>query len=212
MKSMFGPTFRLSPRLLALLAALAAVTPCHALYKVIGPDGSVTYTDRPPTSGAGQVTNLGERAAPPANAVGLPLELRQVAQRYPVTLYTTINACGPCDAARALLRQRGIPYTEKQVVSNEDSEALQRLSGGRDAPTLAIGSQILRGLSTETWQAYLDSAGYPKESKLPVGYEFAAPTPLTERREATPRAPAPAPAPAPEPPTPAAPPAGPIRF
>jgi glutaredoxin len=200
------------------LLALAAAGPSHALYKVIGPDGKVTYTDRAPTTTEGRASPVGGRAAPlTATEPALPLELRQAASRYPVTLYTTTGACDPCDAARALLRQRGVPHNERQVISAEDGDALQRLSGGRDAPTLTIGQQTLRGLAADTWNAYLDSAGYPRESKLPVGYTFPPAAPVTERREAAPRtaaeaAAAPVPAPAPVAPAPAPAPATGIRF
>lgn len=168
-----------------LLAALTLGLPAAAQYKVVGPDGSVTYTDRLPSATQGKVSPLGGRTEPaPAAAVPLPAELRQAVGRYPVTLYTTAGACDPCEAARVLLRQRGIPYNERQVISNEDGEALLRLSGGRDAPTLTIGAQTLRGLSSDVWHGYLDSAGYPRDSRLPPGYAYPPATPLTERREA----------------------------
>jgi glutaredoxin len=200
---------------LVLATGAALATPSHALYKVVGPDGKITYTDRAPSSSEGRVSPIAGSTAPGAAAEpALPAELRQAANRYPVVLYTANGACEPCDAARQLLRQRGVPYSEKQVISNEDGDALQRLSGGRDAPTLTIGSQALRGLAGDVWNSYLDSAGYPRESKLPQGYQYPAPTPITERREAAPRAaaapasaaPAPSPTPAPAP-NPAA-----IRF
>ncbi len=169
----------------AALVALLAALPAHAQYKVIGPDGKVTYTDRPPAPGGGKVTSLSSRGIDigPTDAT-LPLELRAPAAKYPVTLYTVSGACEPCESARRLLRQRGIPYGEKQVQSAEDSEALQRLSGGRDAPTLAIGSQMMRGLAPEVWGSYLDAAGYPRESRLPASYQYAAATPIVERRDA----------------------------
>ena len=174
----WGPALRRAP-LLALLAAGAA----FAQYKVVGPDGKVTYTDRAPTSNEGKATALSSRggsatAVPDGN---LPAELRQVAARYPVTLYTVASACELCSAARQLLRQRGIPYTEKQVQAPEDSDALERISGGRDVPTLSIGSQTLRGLASEVWTSYLDAAGYPRDSRLPPNYQYAAPTPIAER-------------------------------
>lgn len=175
----------------APLIALLAAVPAHAQYKVVGADGKVTYTDRPPASAA-KVTALGRSgvASGPTDAA-LPLELRQPAAKYPVTLYTVGGACEPCEAARQLLRQRGIPYGEKQVLSSEDSEALERLSGGRDAPTLAIGTQMMRGYAPAVWSSYLDAAGYPRESRLPASYQYAAATPVVERREASaPRAPA----------------------
>ena len=168
---------------LLALSALGFCVPAQALYKVVGPDGKVTYTDRIPGPADGKVTPItksGNTAA--IDAAALPFELRQVVARYPVTLYT-IADCPPCDNARALLRQRGIPFAERLVVTEEDAETLHRLTGSRDAPTLTIGQQPLRGLAPESWNAYLDSAGYPRESRLPPGYSFAAATPLTERRE-----------------------------
>jgi glutaredoxin len=170
-------------RLIAL-SALLLCAPAHALYKVVGPDGKVTYTDRLPSPADGRVTPLNAAGSGVNDTATLPLELRQVAARYPVTLYVMAD-CAPCDSARTLLRQRGIPYVEKIVQTGEDAEALQRLAGTRDAPTLVIGQQPLRGLSAETWNAYLDAAGYPRESRLPAGYQFPAATPLTEPREPT---------------------------
>ena len=170
----------------ALLVLAAA--PAHALYKVVGPDGSVTYTDRPPASGQGRVSALTSSGAPVADTA-LPPELRQITARWPVTLYTSPE-CSPCDDARRLLRTRGVPHTEKTVMSNDDREAWQRIVGGVESPALTIGAQSLRGLQAERWHEYLDAAGYPRSSKLPPTYQFQAPLPLipraTEEARATP--------------------------
>jgi glutaredoxin len=186
----------------APLAALLVVVPSHAQYKVVSPDGKVTYTDTPPPSSSGsKVTRLGENISV-IPQVPLPLELRQPALRYPVTLYVT-KVCAPCDAARQLLRQRGVPYTEKLVVSTADVEMLERLTGARQAPSLTIGAQALQGLAADSWNSYLDSAGYPRESKLPANYQYPAPTPLTEapapvaRQAPAEQSPTPAPSPSP---------------
>lgn len=194
------------------LAALLVALPGQAQYKVVGPDGKVTYTDRQPS--VGKVSSFGTRSAPSLET-NLPFDLRQPVARYPVTLYVSGGNCEPCEAARQLLRQRGVPFAEKQVLSAEDSEALERLSGGRDAPTLAIGSQNLRGLAPAVWGSYLDAAGYPRESRLPATYQNPAPTPITEKRESVARAPAarasqPLPADALPPPAPPVP--GAIKF
>ena len=96
----------------------------------------------------------------------------------------------------------------------EDSQALEKLSGGRDAPTLAIGGQIVRGMSADLWNSYLDAAGYPRESKLPASYQYKAPSPIVERREAS-AAPRPDAQPAPlqaPPPEQVQAPSGSIRF
>ena len=172
-------------QLLALSALAATVPLAQAQYKVVGADGKVTYTDRAPNSNEGRVTALGARSqAEAAVEPELPFELRQVASKYPVTLYTTTGVCDACAAGRQLLRQRGVPYTERQAVTSEDVDALERLSGGRDAPTLTIGSQVVRGLAHDTWNQYLDAAGYPRESKLPPSYQQRPIAPVVERREA----------------------------
>ncbi len=197
MKPDCAPTRLLTWLRWAPLVALLAALPSHAQYKVIGPDGKVTYTDRPPATTEGKVTSLSDRSSAAATDASLPLELRQPVARYPVTLYTLAGSCELCESARQLLRQRGIPYNEKQVQSAEDSEALERLSGGRDAPTLAVGAQTLRGLAPEVWGSYLDAAGYPRESRLPATYRSPAPSAITQKRDAVEAAAPPPPAPRP---------------
>jgi glutaredoxin len=201
----FGPLARATLAALVLVFAPGA----QAQFKVIGGDGKVTYTDREPNSNEGRVIALGARgASAPESGPELPFELRQAVAKYPVTLYVTTTACEPCTAARQLLKQRGIPFSERMVVTADDSEALERLSGAREAPTLMIGSQTLRGLAADVWNSYLDAAGYPRESKLPAGYQYRPATPIVEQqapaaaaradtRIAAPAAPAPTAAPAP---------------
>ncbi len=172
-----------SPAALVAAALLFAVSASQAQYKVIGADGKVTYSDRPPPATEGTVSALGTTAAAPAVGSELPFELRQVASKYPVTLYTVAGACEPCASARQLLKQRGIPFAERQVVTTEDSDALEKLSGGREAPTLTIGSQTLRGLAAEVWVSYLDAAGYPRESRLPSSYQYRPAAPIVDRRD-----------------------------
>jgi glutaredoxin len=198
------PTF---PRkLAALLLALPAMA-AIAQYKVVQPDGSVTYTDRPPSDGTARVTPLGRNAPAAAPDAGLPFELRQAAQRYPVTLYTT-SECAPCDSGRRFLQQRGIPYSERRITTEDDTLALERIAGARTVPSLTVGQQALRGLSETDWAAYLDAAGYPRESKLPRTWQAPAASPMVERGDVARQVPAGAAEPrAPEPP-----PSGGLRF
>jgi glutaredoxin len=201
---------------MALAVVLAGLAlPAAALYKVVLPDGSVIYTDRPPGDAAARVSPLGRGAVrdPATPQDTLPPELRQVAARFPVTLYSAAD-CAPCDAGRKLLLQRGVPFTEKLVVSDDDAVTIERMFGTRNVPALTIGAQALVGLSQGEWMSYLDIAGYPRDSKLPKGWQPLAATPLVAR-SSPPIAPAAASAPAPIAPAPAtAPPPAPggIRF
>lgn len=166
----------------ALLAALFTALPAHALYKVVGPDGKITYTDRPAVSPDNKVQSVNANGSV-TNDAALPYDLRQAVQRYPVTLYTTKD-CPPCDAGRQTLRQRGVPFAEKTIATKDDGEALQRITGGRDLPVLTVGSQVLRGFQRDDWSSYLDAAAYPKESKLPANYSQGGASPLTTPKQA----------------------------
>ena len=174
-----------APTIAVTVGLLAAATPALAQYKVVGPDGKVTYTDRPTAADAGaQVLPLRRDGLPSTSATNagppLPTELRALVARFPVTLFTSSD-CSPCDTGRKLLQQRGIPYSEKLVGSEDDIAALQRLSGGRTVPALTVGGQAMRGYLESDWLATLDLAGYPRESKLPRGWQAPPPAPLVAR-------------------------------
>jgi glutaredoxin len=208
----------------ATLLGLAAMTAfavgdanAQQIYRIVGPDGRVTFSDQPPLNASKGATPAKAVPLPGASGSGnaaLPFELREVASRYPVTLYSA-PTCAPCGAGRAMLASRGIPFAEKTVTSNEDIDALKRLSSGAASlPLLTIGGQQLRGYSEAEWTQFLDAAGYPKTSLLPSSYARAPAAPLVAVQDQTAARPAPdAPAslPPPPPPTPEENPAG-IKF
>lgn len=166
---------RPGPVALMLLILTAALPVAQAQYKVIDSDGRVTYTDRPSTAPSARVQSLNLRSGAPAPA--LPYALQQPATRFPVTLYT-MSDCGQCDRARAYLRQRGIPYTEKTVASALDRDAWVALNLGTEVPVLRIGQQVLRNFVENQWASDLDLAGYPASSQLPASYRGWDPSPL----------------------------------
>ena len=152
------------------------------VYRIVGSDGKVTFSDKPPLVESQTKPVAGAAAGRTAgNAAGLPYELQQVVSKYPVTFYVS-NDCSPCASARTMLIGRGIPFAEKTVSSNEDAQALQRISGETSLPFLTIGSQQLKGFSDAEWTQYLNAAGYPLTSKLPAGYRAPAPAPLVVAR------------------------------
>lgn len=193
-------------RLLLVGTLAGAAAPGWAQYKIVAPDGRITYTDRPAVEAGASVSTLHRSGAiADATPPPLPVALRQAAERYPVTLYSAAD-CAPCEAGRKLLQQRGVPFSEKLIVTEDDAQAMENALGARTVPSLTIGKQALRGLSESEWVAYLDAAGYPRESALPKGWQAAPAAPLAPRRAAraeaaaasrpAPAASAPAPAPA----------------
>lgn len=164
---------------------LTGPTQAQTIYRIVGTNGQVTFSDKPPTTtDNATVLGAGGRPIGPAAAV-LPLELRQVAGKYPVTLYTA-ESCSPCALGRELLSRRGIPFSEKTIGTLEDSEALQRISGASSLPFLTIGGQQIKGFSDAEWTQFLDAAGYPKTSLLPPGYRTPPAAPLVEVQKAAP--------------------------
>jgi glutaredoxin len=165
---------------LALIAGgfFSPLSQAQQVYRIVGPDGKVTFSDQPPpAASSGKVSAANTSGGAAAASAGLPFELRQIASRFPVTLYSGDN-CGPCGAARALLTNRGIPFVERTVTTNEDIKALQRLSGDAGLPFATIGGQQLKGFSDVEWTQFLNAAGYPATSALPASYRPPAPSPL----------------------------------
>lgn len=168
-------------RILSFLFLLAGTSGAQAqLYKWIGPDGKVTYSDTAPPASARQVET---KSAIFGNTgkIDLPYELSEAVKNNPVTLYTG-DKCVPCDDGRKLLAARGIPFTEKTVSSNEDIARLKQAGGNAQLPLLIIGRNKQQGFESGGWGAALTAAGYPETSKLPGTYrnppaEAAAPAP-----------------------------------
>ena len=190
--SLLSLSSRKSQALAVALCALAGASLSQAqpVYRIVGPDGKVTFSDRAPTEDAAP-TLSGSYDAAPAAGGSLPYALQQVASRFPVTLYTGTD-CAPCDSARSLLSGRGVPFSERSVSSNEDINALKNLSGNASLPFATIGRQHLTGFSTSEWTQYLDAAGYPKKSELPSNYHPPAVMPLVPAKPLQPAPAAPA--------------------
>ena len=170
----------------AALLGMASGVQAQTIYKIVGADGKVTWSDKPPVNaqqGKVATTGVGAVAANPSSA--LPLELRPIAAKYPVVLYTTTQ-CAPCDTGRTILTVRGVPFTERTVITPDDRASLLRQMGDDSMPALTIGTQRLKGLSESEWIQYLDAAGYPKSSVLPAGYKNAPATPLVAVQKAAP--------------------------
>lgn len=174
----------LAPKAAALAAVVltgslwAPLTQAQQVYRIVGPDGKITFSDQPPPpSSNAKVSSATASASKGVATANLPFELRQVANQYPVTLYTGDN-CSPCASARTMLSNRGIPFAERTVNTPEDAQALQRMSGDTSLPFATIGSQQLKGFSDAEWTQFLDAAGYPKTSVLPASYRQAPATPL----------------------------------
>jgi len=149
-------------RFLALLLLPGLVT--AQTYRWVDDAGNVHYSDQAPPASARDVQKTSaparQGASPP-----LPYALQQAVKNFPVTLYTS-KTCDPCDQARTLLENRGVPYKEIGVA---DAQALEKLAGSTAVPLMTVGREKYDGFESAAYHAALDIAGYPRISLLPPG-------------------------------------------
>jgi len=181
-------------RLLISLALLGGVCCAQAQYKWTDHDGVVSYGDQPGKD-AEHVERIGTISGPvDANSdalARLPFEIRVAAHDFPVVLYAGPE-CQPCDTARAFLKSRNVPFTERSISTHDDLDAYHKLGGKNVLPAATVGRQMLQGFEPGAWSEALAVAGYPRDVPLPRDWQWSAATPLapppapTATAEATP--------------------------
>jgi glutaredoxin len=185
-----------------IVRALAAATMLLALgaqaqsnvYRWVDKNGKVHFSDTPPVEDAKSVSHK-RVGGGYVQESALPYATQVAAKRNPVTLYTDPKCAIPCERARDLLAQRGIPFGERNAATPEGAQALQKASGNTAVPALIVGERNLRGFDDDAWHAALDAGGYPRTA-LPGQAEAvrqASRPPATAAEAAKPAAAAPAP-------------------
>ena len=150
-------------RALCLAAAVASVgaTAQSTLYRWVDKDGNVHFTDTPPPSDAKSATQ--RRYGQAADEQVLPFTTLAAMKKNPVMLWVAPN-CEPCSQGRTLLSNRGIPFSERDVQANvETQKAFKEVSGDLNVPVLDVGGNRIKGFEEGQWGAALDAAGYPRE-------------------------------------------------
>jgi glutaredoxin len=162
------------------VAVASAPLAAAQLYQWKDAQGRTVYSDQPPPpsirnaqqkSFKGNLIEVGESYA-----------VKTAREKHPITLYA--SACGaPCDQARQLLSERGVPFSNKDPQASPEAQAeLQKLTGRSSVPVLVVGSNKIEGFETGQWQAMLDRAGYPKSAppgRKPAPQTTVAPVPAT---------------------------------
>jgi glutaredoxin len=148
--------FVLAGLLLATLSSAQADT-----FRWVDKSGKVHYGDVP-TEEATQVEQKKFGVAPEAADADLPYATRRARQNFPVTFYSASNCNEPCQQARDFLNKRGIPFTEKNLATQEDIDAFRLKSGSDTTPALGVGTDWLKGFEAGQWNSELDVAGYPR--------------------------------------------------
>lgn len=149
--------------LLGLCLALGAQA--QSVYKWVDKDGRVHFSDRPPPPDARKVEEKKPGRVGYAEA-GTPYALQKAQKDFPVTLYRNAECDALCEEARALLANRGIPYADLPLQSDEDMASFRSRFGTAkvQVPSLLVGAQKQVGFEPGLWNRLLDDAGYPQRT------------------------------------------------
>jgi len=154
----------IAARVIAAVALSFALGAHAQVYRWLDEKGRLHAGDTPPPS-AREVEKV--RVAPTPTEPVEPYALQIARKNNPVTLYSTPN-CPLCERARQLLKARGVPFTEKSVVTDQQVEELESVVGRNALPSLVVGTKIQDGFAESLYEAMLDGAGYPKKGALPA--------------------------------------------
>jgi glutaredoxin len=154
-------TLRMLPLLLLPLLAGA-----DTLYKSVGPDGGVVYSDKPLAGSQVEKTleyTPGPSSPLPDYVLRYQEELEKQAKQRAAGAQRTDNTpqlfttswCGFCRKAKAYLAGKGISYTEHDIETPDGMAALVSVGGGsRGVPILAWRGKRVQGFSEASYDAF----------------------------------------------------------
>jgi glutaredoxin len=141
-----------------LCAAAAPPATAQTLYKSVGPDGRIVYSDRPPAEGRVDKTMSFENlpSSPvPAATLSYVEQLRRLREASPpavqgVVLYSA-TWCGFCRKAKAYLAAKRVAYQEIDIDTPTGRSAFAEAGGGKGVPLLIAKGQRLQGFSAAAY-------------------------------------------------------------
>ncbi len=144
----------------ASLLVTAATAAAQTTYRWQDPaTGRTVLSDRPPPANVKASSQT--KTAEGDEETSLPYSIRQASERFPVVLYTN-RSCTSCKLARTLLEGRGVPFTEKEIATEQDVTEANKLFGSELlVPSVTVGRQSVKGFNPNAWNDLLDAAGYP---------------------------------------------------
>lgn len=156
--------------LLVMVCLLPALAQAGTLYKSIGPDGQVVYSDRPPPSGKVEKTfnfsNLPATPLPDSVARYRDELQKSVQQRLADSGRTstqqpvifTAKWCGYCRQALAYLAEKKVGYKEHDIDTPAGMRAFAETGPSRGVPLLLVGSQKVQGFSRPAYDTVFNPA------------------------------------------------------
>ena len=144
--------------------AISMTTSADTVFKAVGPNGEITYSDKPPADRA-RANTLEFRNLPssplPAQVLRFREQLEKSAEgrisaaRAPrasdVALFTA-SWCGHCKRAKAHLRAAQINYVEYDIENVDGMRAFIGAGGSGGVPLLVAGDRRVQGYSSAAYE------------------------------------------------------------
>ena len=144
---------------------MSGAASADTLYKSVGPDGKVIYSDQPPTDAAVQksLTFSNLPATPlPDSVIRYRQELQRSARNRlsnpsprsssNVQLFTA-EWCGYCRKAKAYLAEKRIPYQEHDIDTSDGKQAFAQAASGSGIPLLLWKGRHMQGYSKAAYDS-----------------------------------------------------------
>ena len=147
----------------------------QTLYKSIGSDGRVVYSDKPPIEGKLAKTLKAEDLPNTALPAGYDAELQRMRQSLNLKGTKTANAstptsatasasanpvlftavwCGYCKQAKAYLTSKGVQYDSIDIDTASGKSAFAATGGSGGIPLLVASGKQLRGFSAQAYDKF----------------------------------------------------------
>lgn len=131
------------------------------VYKVVGPDGKITYSDHEPEQGqSSKALNFNDLPSSPVPPLPAELNKPKTAQQSrppPAEVHSrnvifTASWCGYCKKAKAYLRNKGVSVGELDIDTPSGRESYRSM-GGSGIPLLLYQGRRVQGFSEPAYNA-----------------------------------------------------------
>jgi glutaredoxin len=154
--------------IILLIACLLSLGHANAaVYKAIGKNGKVDYTDEPPADATSAKELRIQSYSGPAQqgALNAHEDWQAILKRPalsnsgppPIVMFST-DWCGYCKQARQYMRSKNIAFSDRDVEKDKSAQAQYARLGGRGVPYFVIGQLTLAGFSQDSFDATLRNA------------------------------------------------------
>lgn len=140
------------PAFLFLILALIGVEARAEVYKVIGADGKVSYTDKEPQAPGTKTEKLRVQTYSGAPSVS------SLNSTFKKVTILSAQWCGVCTRAKDYMKSRNIAFEEWDIDQSDYARAKMNELGARGVPVILVGKQKMVGFSPEGLDAMIKNA------------------------------------------------------